>query len=164
MLHYVRTIMKNRHFKIHDYFLIFIALFGFVFFTVERLPEIKGIVMGPFIKYKKTDGEVIISQQSTIGGYGVNIRSYMISYVYFVDNVLLESKQITFSYNYSDWKPYLLKYPKGKKVTVYYDEDNPSFAVLEPENRSYFVFVMPLLFLSLFTYEILRIIVTRRLK
>jgi hypothetical protein len=44
------------------------------------------------------------------------------------------------------------KYPVGKKVTVYYDRNNPSYSVLEPDVRNTsgaYVFVAGALFLVL---------------
>lgn len=104
-----------------------------------------GIVIGFYGIYKiykgyesqnwpATEGKIIDSRlagaKRTIG------RRVFIKYEYFVKGSRYVSSQISYTLiigDYSGSVEIIREYPKGKKVTVYYNPDNPMDAVLKTE-------------------------------
>ncbi len=85
--------------------------------------------------FHKTIG--VIKSSNT---YHTGVRggwSFSITYEYFVDEAKFESSRVHFGYQTSSDVSYaqgfVNKYPVGKEVEVYYNPNDPSEAVLEPE-------------------------------
>jgi hypothetical protein len=62
---------------------------------------------------------------------------YQVAYEFVLDGIRYRSEHVTFGYKggYALAQEYVIRYPVGKRVTVYYEASNPSFSVLEPETR-----------------------------
>ena len=129
----------------------FLSLFVLAKTLIARGDEIIGIVMSWKIQYKETEGEIVLS--TTKSGYKF-IREYNIIYVYMIDGELYNSSVINYMADYSNVDKYLTEYPEGKKIKVYYDSDNPRFSVLEPNKKSYSLFVLPTFLFFIFAFSI----------
>jgi hypothetical protein len=115
-----------------------IALFCIVF-AYKNINDIRGAVFIPSNAYRTTGGEIRTSKISCRGGKTASC-SYIISYKYTVAGNDYTSRQIDFRVKRGDSdvafaEGYVNKYPAGRKVTVHYKADEPSFAVLEPHNK-----------------------------
>ncbi len=126
-------------------FLIVLAFSIYIY--ILHWPELKGVVLNKWIVYETTEGEIVRSE-TRISPYGGAIikEDAFIEYLYKVDGYPYFSHQVNFDLlSLRDIDHYLPKYPINKLVTVYYEKDNPSFSVLEPENRSLKVLQGPVL-------------------
>lgn len=135
------------------YFWLTIVLLSFFVLAktlIERGNEIVGFVKSSKIQYIETEGEIVLSDIKP--GYKF-IKEYNIIYVYMIDGELYSSSVINFMAEYSKVDKYLSKYPKGKKVKVYYDSNNPRFSVLEPTKKRYSLFALPVLLFFLFMFS-----------
>jgi len=121
--------------------LIFFSAFLFAFIATGLIfkDEIKGMVFSKFIEYKTTEGLITTSSKKLRTGRYSSRMAINIWYAYEVDSIVYSSNLVTFAADYYDVDYYLEKYPLKKKVTVYYQKDNPSFAVLEPDKKNWFV-------------------------
>ena len=80
------------------------------------------------IDWPTTEGNIVASQSSQV--YGDNILPGGIEYVYRVDGATYSSDVIVFGQGYTH--DHLQRYPVGKAVTVTYDPNDVTNAVLEP--------------------------------
>jgi hypothetical protein len=85
------------------------------------------------------NGIIIASSifESNNSYYGL-VTSYSITYEFRVGNRTIRSDKITFAdtgrLNEFDFaENYVKKYPIGRTVTVYYEKNDPTFCVLEPD-------------------------------
>lgn len=96
---------------------------------------IKWWFVNPSITYAITDGKIIESNISHTGVHGG--WKFNISYEYFVEDTQYRSNIVHYGYQTSSDKSYaegyITKYPIEKTVVVYFDPNNPSLSVLEPE-------------------------------
>lgn len=85
--------------------------------------------------YHQTSGEILSANVEAGGTYGS--WRFAISYRYKVGNQEFVSNRVHFGYQAMADPSYALsyvqKYPAGKQVVVFYDENNPSNSVLEPQ-------------------------------
>ena len=80
------------------------------------------------IDWPTTEGNIVASQPAQ--GSGDNSRPGYIKYVYRVDGVTYSSDVIVFGQHYTH--DHFQRYPVGKAVTVTYDPNDVTNAVLEP--------------------------------
>lgn len=94
-------------------------------------------------------GEVAVSRLNHTGSKYDNdllgnVYSTQIKYVYFVDGTTYFNKKISWhrvdSSSYSSHSKTVKRYPKDKKVNVFYNPKNPQTAVLEPGLTSETIF------------------------
>jgi len=129
-LHEIRVCL----FYISPFILLLALLFGAV-----RWRDVKGSLWLDSATLSQTTGKITESKVNCeCGRYG-KVYHYEIRYGYEVDGHRFESDAVSFSdasaksRNMAD--EYVKKYPVGSSVTVFYEDGNPSFAVLEPENK-----------------------------
>ncbi|MDH3973307.1 MAG: DUF3592 domain-containing protein [Deltaproteobacteria bacterium] len=130
--------------------IVFMKILGlltlFVLFVMGmQYNQLKGTFFSDKLDLVETDGRVIKSNRVTKTSRGLSYH-YNIVYEYYVNGKQYQSNQVSFgatgSKDKAFSKKYILKYPSGKPVTVYYDLNNPGFAVLEPEvtsERSWYI-------------------------
>jgi hypothetical protein len=103
--------------------------------------DIKGSYFSSPASFRSTEGSIVSSSTYTSKPRRETHYHYSIEYEFTINGKNYRSDEITFDNNYSlDPKfaqIYISKYPVGKKVTVYYDPHDPSFSVLEPEEKGY---------------------------
>ena len=134
------------------------ALFLCLLLISSDTSAIRGAVfIGPS-SYTRTVG-IITQSDLSICKYRTNINyGFNISYSYSVEGKAYTGNRVLFG---SSWRPYksfseayIRKYPVGYNVSVFYKSDEPSFAVLEPNNvggvRSTFGFFVAAMALSIF--------------
>lgn len=126
--------------------LSFLAFIGFTKVVVDRFDIMRGVLFSSYIEFKTTEGEIM--QSKSRSGYKY-VREYDIVYVYSVNGTLYDSRVVDFLGDYTEVSRYLSKYKKGDKVSVYYDQNNPRFSVLDPNKKSYSVFILPFIMLLL---------------
>ena len=85
--------------------------------------------------FRQTNGQVI---SSNIEGQGLHGGwRFDITYSYKVGNQEFSSSRVHYGYqateNPSYAESYVKKYPVGKHITVFYEENNPQNSVLEPQ-------------------------------
>ncbi len=116
---------------------IFVVLpLAVLFFSINsKLPEIKGIYSE--IEYAETVGEIVISRRIKKNiRFATGVRyNYKIVYSYNVGQNTYTSDLVTLTANHYEVDKYLMKYPLLKMVAVYYDTQNPGYAVLETGTR-----------------------------
>lgn len=128
-------------------FSLFLAVFIFLVAIKvinDRFDEIKGILHSSSIEYLKTEGEIIRSGEKRGHKY---IEHYDIAYSYRVGGLFYISTTIDFLGDYGSVEKYTSEYPVGKKVLVFYETGNPDFLALKPNEKSFFVFLLPLFFM-----------------
>lgn len=125
----------------------FIALWC-VISAFDNFNDVRGAVFVRSEAYKTTTGEIL---SSSVAQYYDGKRrptnredrhtyGYVILYRYVVAGKNYTSDQVSFTSKLVSSHPayaekYVNKYPVGRTVTVYYKADEPSFAVLEPQNK-----------------------------
>jgi hypothetical protein len=121
-----------------------LVLGGILLSLFSSWRDIKGSYFSDTASFGSTEGKIVSSsayQARRRRGGGVHYY-YSIKYEFAVDNKSYNSDKITFASNSSYAQrfaqSYVSKYPVGKPVTVYYDPDDPSFSVLEPEVKGDF--------------------------
>ena len=108
--------------------------------------DIKGAIFVGSDAYRTTSGEILASNvvYRLVGrGRGEPTEpayNYAILYRYAVGGKEYTSNQVDFTSkldlpNQAYAERYVRKYPVGHTVTVHYKADDPSFAVLEPQNK-----------------------------
>ena len=103
-----------------------------------RWADIRGSYLVDACSYRTTQGVIVLSRTESCGRSN-NSTCFNIAYDYSVSGKDYRSSKINFSHslspNPSYAEGYVRKYPVGKNILVYYEEKNPSFAVLEPLNK-----------------------------
>jgi len=139
--------------KIREYIpiliLSFAFVFGFVFTGFLFKDELKGMVLSGVIKYGTAKGEITKSDTKLDTGRYTSKLIVDIKYDYEVDSIPYVSSVINFAADYHNIDYYLAKYPLGKKVRVYYEVGNPSFAVLEPDKKDWSLVLLPFIWIVL---------------
>ncbi len=136
-----------------------IVLLGASFGIIKNIDTVKWIFFDAS-NYSKTNG---IITNSNI--YHTGLRggwSFSIYYEYGVDDIKFTSSRVHFGYQTSSDKSYaqgyLVKYPVGNEVLVYYDPDHPDNAILEPNVKwygfLYYILAFIVLSLTLFSVSI----------
>ena len=113
------------------------------FSLVQRWGDLRGSYFVDSSSYAVTQGLVTTADTYRVGTrYGTNIH-YEITYIYVVDGRSYQSRQVTFASTGSSdaqfAQGYLNKYPAGTRVSVFYLPTEPGFAVLEPGEKSNFL-------------------------
>lgn len=117
-----------------------IVLLVLLFLVFFRWNDIKGSYLINEAALSQTTGtitesEIICKSGSKTG----RTYHYAIRYRFRANERDYESEQVTFTHtgtsNKSFAEEYIRKYPVGNSVTVFYQETNPSFSVLEPESK-----------------------------
>jgi len=102
--------------------------------------NIRGSYFLPSDQLMTTQGQIIRSRTYTNTVRFDIYYNYEIIYTYAVQGSQLQSRQVTFSYTGTKdpqfASNYVQRYPVGTTVTVYYDVQDPSFAVLEPQTKA----------------------------
>jgi hypothetical protein len=116
--------------------IVLLLLLGVAF---VRWHDIKGTYFINSAALARTNGRITVADIFCRNNKaGLNYH-YSIRYEFWVDGKRYESEQVTFSYTGTTDRTfaegYTNKYPVGKNVTVFYEEGNPSFSVLEPEKK-----------------------------
>lgn len=137
-----------------------------LFVLKTRWGDIRGSYLQNPDLLLKTNGAIVSSR---VSGGSPNSRRlhYEIWYEYQVNGRKYRSDQITFSYR-GDVDPqfartYVRKYLLGRSVTVYYDRNDPSFAVLEPQVTGFYraVLIAPIILGLLVLAELIWLLSTR---
>ena len=124
-----------------SFFSVFI--FGFLFTSFLFKDELRGILLDRTIEYGTAEGVITKSgTQLDTGRYTSSLRIDM-KYDYEVDSIPYTSSLVNYAADYHEIDHYLAKYPVGKKVMVYYEIDDPSLAVLEPDNKDWSIVLLP---------------------
>lgn len=135
-----------------------ILLLGLVIAALNlNYGHIKGNLFGDWIEYKTTIGEIVGSK--TVVGRRKSLK-YEIKFRYTVNNQEYQSDLVNLagrsSYNHEYARSMVRKYPWKSNVTVYYDVDSPSFAVLDPKVRepreAFFAIVICLFLVGMMAY------------
>lgn len=115
--------------------------------------------------YSQVEGVVTSTSTYTSKWKSKTLYHYKIEYQFIVGGKVYVSDKITFAGDSSYYPEYaasyIEKYPKGKKVLVFYDTDAPEFSVLEPDNTDYglkkfFIIVFAIIFLVSGSYLVIR--------
>ncbi len=133
-----------------------IVLLGASYGVIKNINTVKWIFFDAS-NYSKANGVVTnsnIYHTGLRGGW-----SFSVYYEYIVNGNKFTSNRVHFGYQTSSDKSYaqgyLMKYPVGKEVLVYYDPDHPDNAILEPNVKwfgfLYYIFAFIFLSLSLFS-------------
>jgi hypothetical protein len=122
--------------------LLFVCAFLFLVLLVigfVRRNDIKGTYFTDPAALSRTAGIITSSEVICRNPKGGKVYEYSIRYKFRVNEKELESDRITFAPPVSNQRgfaeAYVSKYPVGKEITVFYEKDNPSFSVLEPEEK-----------------------------
>lgn len=145
---------KNLLFWSRIVFLIFVLFLTFILYMQKD--DIYGLFLYDKNKLKTTTGEIVISKRVYVGNKNPDV--YRIEYIFSlgegldkIDN-MYTSARINFARNRTEVSEYLAKYPVNKRVTVYYDSDDPSFSVLEPYKVDYERFIREYLIVLFTTF------------
>ncbi|RYX81602.1 DUF3592 domain-containing protein [bacterium] len=118
----------------------FISCVALLICGIAAQPNISAIRGAVFIgpgAYKTTVGTITKSCSSYIGGKS-SLYSFNINYSYSANGQKYNSDQVNFGVRASKDKAfadaYAHQYPVGMRTVVYYKADEPTFAVLEPQN------------------------------
>jgi hypothetical protein len=126
-----------------------ISLWG----VLSNWHDIKGSYLSDLASFSSAEGRIVSSSTYTSKQKRTTYYHYSIEYEFAVDGKSYRSDEITFDNNYSINQEfaqiYINKYPVGKNVTVYYDPHDPSFSVLEPEEKGYAAAELLFLIISL---------------
>ena len=143
--------MKALRFDVFYYLLGVLIVIVLVYSTGLDLREEKGYLLGNWIEYETTEGEIILVDLffEYTGGPGHH-DAVNIEYVFNVEGQTYYSDLINFAGDKREVEHYSEKYPVGRKVVVFYEKNNPEFAVLEPENKAFRVVRGPLMILMFF--------------
>lgn len=142
--------MQIRHWyprkKNRDWLWVFLFLMTLVFSLVGILgfiswPEIKGTYLLPTSSLMTTTGRITASNiYSEKSRYGTSFH-YDIHYEYSLDQKMYTADQVTFGPDGFDTpeeaQQHADRYPVGSSVTVFYEQGNPAFAVLEPDVKDF---------------------------
>lgn len=126
-------------------FFIFISVFilGFMYTSYIFKDEIRGMLFDGTIEYGTTEGLITTSSTKIRGARHSSSEIVDIRYTYEVESIPYSSTLVTLAADYHEIDYYLNKYPLNRKVTVYYDVNDPSFAVLEPDKKDWTVLLRP---------------------
>lgn len=124
---------------------LFFGLFG-TLFLVPGLIALYFAAQGIAGEYQSrnwlhTEGvvdlsEVFANESKSASGTPAQVQRAHIVYTYKIGSNIFASDRVSFSPEANRAPSLVDKYPKGKKVTVYYSPDNPSSAVLEQKTAS----------------------------
>jgi hypothetical protein len=135
----VRGIYKYMKFVMKLFWGGVIILVFTLWLILSNWHDIKGSYFSNLASFELTEGSIVSSSTYTSKPKRETHYHYSIEYEFTVNGKNCRSDEITFDKNYSlepkFAQDYIIKYPVGKKVTVYYDPRNPSFSVLEPEEK-----------------------------
>lgn len=120
--------------------------FGFLFsglcllVIMPRWDDVKGTCLVATSKFQITQGTIATSRlkYKSGGGKGKGGYQYDIHFVYSVAGKKYYSNNVSFSRTGGEREflnSYLQRYPLNQSVTVYYQKNDPGFAVLEPDNK-----------------------------
>jgi hypothetical protein len=116
-----------------------VALAFSLWLILSNWHDIKGTYFSDPASFSSTDGRIVSSSTYTSTPKRKTYYHYSIEYEFTVNGKNYRSGEITFDNNYSleqkFAQAYISKYPVGKKVSVYYDPRDPSFSVLEREEK-----------------------------
>lgn len=138
----------------------FVSVLSFIVLALEvndRKNEIYGFFLSPE-SFSSTNGEIMQAREKM--AYK-SVREYDIRYVFRLGSSVYDSGVIDFTGRYSEVEKYLAKYPKGEKVKVFYQTDNPWVSALEPTEKSYYLFLSPVFLVTLFVYSVVSAIKQR---
>lgn len=111
-----------------------LLVIGFV-----RRDDLKGTYFVDPAALSRTTGIITSSKVSCRNPKGGKVYVYLIRYKFQANGREFESDRVTFapavSNESSFAEAYVNKYPIGREITVFYEEGNPSFSVLEPEEK-----------------------------
>jgi hypothetical protein len=137
--------------KLDNFFILLLLLtilpsIYFIFVSVPRsilcqyYPTVEGKIMSGEVGSSNLNQTENKYDNDLIG----RIYSTQIKYVYFVDGPTYFNKKICWhrfdSSSYSSHSKTVKRYPKDKRVTVFYSPNNPQIAVLEPGLTSETIF------------------------
>ena len=133
---------------------------------IFRYDDIKGGFFPESLNLKQTSGIITTSETNYhVGVKGVAGHRFIIKYKYEANGKNLTSDKINFgkkSFRSKEKAEEVIKkYPIGKEVVVYYEIDNPSFAILEPKVNYNSEFLIVLAVLGSFILFLLVIIFQR---
>jgi Protein of unknown function (DUF3592) len=116
-----------------------VALAFSLWLILSNWHDIKGAYFSDPVSFSSTAGRIVSSSTYTSTPKRTTYYHYSIEYEFTTNGKNYRSDEITFDNNYrleqKFAQVYVSKYPVGKKVTVYYDPRDPSFSVLEPEEK-----------------------------
>ncbi len=125
-----------------------VLLVGMLLIAYSHRDEIRGAYLTDINSLATTNGTIVYSSISTtpnrdpwFGLWTFDLGyTYSIRYEFEVGDRTLRSDRITFGQReWDDPSPvesYVKEYPVGRVVTVFYDRNDPSFSVLEPDVRN----------------------------
>ncbi len=141
--------LRQRLWTTPSLFLLFVGIVLLALGTV--LSDLPHAVASP--RWPRTDGLVTTSEVRATGTSTDN-EGYCpsVSYSYLVDGKLYTSDNVELMFLCSRTHPaaqVVQRYPAGKRVDVYYDPQDPAFAVLEPGIPDNDVFLLVLIVASI---------------
>ncbi len=136
--------MRENLLKINAIFLLVMVMQAYLV-----RDDIRGAYLTDASSLEKTSGAIVHSYVSTmeerdpfVGWLTLGQSyTYSIGYEFEVGDRVFHSDSITFA-SQSSWndahpaESYVNRYPEGHTVTVFYDKNDPSFSVLEPNVRN----------------------------
>jgi Protein of unknown function (DUF3592) len=131
-----------------------IAVLAFALLSVYlNWSDIRGIYFSDPADFSLIEGKIVSSSTYEYKPRRGSLNYYYsIEYEFIVNEKRYRSGKITFYEHFSTnpefAQSYVSKYPVGKQVTVYYDPNDPSFSVLEPEVKGGAEFELALLITS----------------
>jgi len=126
-----------------------LCIIGSLFFANKGYKQFSYGKNSPY--WPRTDGEIITSEEKyTSDSRGRGHYYSEIIFEYVVDGITYTSNKVDFS----DFKStrFVKEYPRGRRVTVYYNPSNPNIAVLKPgfSSKGHFLFIAFAIFFFLF--------------
>src|SRR5262245_38799860 len=101
--------------------------------------DVKGSLFIDLASLRSAEGKIVTSSTYTSSWRSKTYYHYSIVYEFTVNGKNYRSDEVTFNDNYSleqeFAQKYISKYYLGKTVVVHYDPHDPSFSVLEPEEK-----------------------------
>ncbi len=127
-----------RSFTILKSLLLVILTLTLTFLLAESITGAPSSIIGYyFYDYDEVTSGVILRSRVRQHVFGA---TYKIEYEYSVSGNVYKSDKVNHSANYRTVAHTTAeKYPILKKVTVYYDSDNPRFSILEKSNLGYWI-------------------------
>lgn len=130
---------------------VLLGILGSVaFLSLRDWRNFKGSFLYKREDFSITEGKIIGSSGYTSNDRKKILYHYRIEYEYTVNGKVHHNDKVTFtsnsSANISYAQNYLGTYPMGKTIQVFYDPNDPSFSVLEPDKTSTYLLVFTLIF------------------